>query len=387
MNDLQQQSIDLHRQQHGKLSVETKMKVTSKEELSLAYSPGVAGPCKAIEADLNEYAELTSAAKTVAVISDGSAVLGLGDLGPKPAMPVMEGKCVLFKEFAGVNAFPLVVNTQDTEELIETIQRIAPSFGGINLEDISAPRCFDIEERLQETLDIPVFHDDQHGTAIVVLAALLNALTVTNRTDLATLRVVIAGAGAAGVAIAKLLHAAGVQHSIMTDSKGILSAHRDDLNDIKRSMLTITNQANLHGSLEDAVQQADVFIGVSVANILDPAAIRTMNDQPIVFALANPDPEVDPVQAKAHGAAVIATGRSDLPNQVNNVLAFPGIFKGLFDSKATRVTTDMKLAAAHAIASLVPHPSANEVIPSPFHKDVARVVAKAIAQHAYNTSS
>ena len=294
----------------------------------------------------------------------------------------MEGKAALFKAFAGVDAFPIVLDTQDTDEIINTIVRIAPSFGGINLEDISAPRCFEIEERLHNILNIPVFHDDQHGTAIVVLAGLINALKVTGRSDAhtekAAIRIVISGAGAAGVAIATLLHAWGARHIVVTDSQGIISRTRTDLNPVKQALLNITNPENQHGSLEDAVQQADVFIGVSVANVLAPKAIQTMNQQPIIFALANPDPEVDPIGARENGAAIVATGRSDLPNQINNVLAFPGVFKGLLDARIERVTTPMKMAAAHAIAACVINPSPERIVPSPFAEGIADHVAHAI---------
>lgn len=375
--DYQKASIDLHRQKRGKLAIVSKFPLATKEDLSLAYTPGVAGPSLAIAEDKKLANELTWRGNLVAVISDGSAVLGLGNIGPEGAIPVMEGKCLLLKEFGEVDAVPIVLNTQDTEEIIKTIVAISPSFAGINLEDISAPRCFEIEERLQEVLDIPVFHDDQHGTAIVLLAALINAGKVVNK-DIKKLKVVINGAGAASIATAKLLNSYGFENIILCDSKGIISAGREDLNPIKRSMLEITNKGNVSGTLKDAIAGSDVFVGLSAAGALTGEMVKTMNSEPIVMAMANPVPEIMPDEAKAAGAAVVATGRSDFPNQVNNVLGFPGIFRGLLDKQVTKVTTDIKLKAAKAIAALVDSPTADLIIPSPLDKRVAKAVAAAI---------
>lgn len=377
MADYKQASIDLHRKLKGKLEVISKVPVNTKEDLSLAYTPGVAGVSLAIAQDKELVKELTWRANVVAVVSDGSAVLGLGNIGPEAALPVMEGKCLLFKEFAGVDAVPIVLATQDTEEIINTVKAIAPSFSGINLEDISAPRCFEIEERLQAELDIPVFHDDQHGTAIVILAALINSAKVLD-TDLRIQKVVINGAGAAAVAAAKLLRDYGYQDITLCDSKGIISADRDDLNPAKQALLEFTNKENQSGLLVDALQGAKVMLGLSVGNVVTPEMVKSMAEGPVIIAMANPDPEILPDVAKEAGAAIVATGRSDFPNQVNNVLGFPGIFRGLLDKKITKVTTEMKVRAAEAIASLVAEPTREMIIPSPLNKEVSKVVAAAI---------
>lgn len=373
----QEESIKLHREHGGKLEVRSKLPVTTKEELSLAYSPGVAGPSLEIAADKSKVTELTWRSNVVAVISDGSAVLGLGNIGAAASLPVMEGKCVLLKEFAGVDAVPIVIDTQDVEEFIATVKHIAPSFSGINLEDISAPRCFEIEQRLSEELDIPVFHDDQHGTAIVILAGLINAGKVVGK-DITELKVVINGAGAAAVAGVNLLLEYGFKDIIVCDSKGIISSDRDNLNASKKELLRKTNSDDISGDLSEAVKGRDIFLGLSVRDALSKDMVKTMNSDPIIFAMANPNPEIMPDDAKEAGARIIATGRSDFPNQVNNVLGFPGIFRGLLDKKKTKVTMDMKIRAANAIASLVEVPKEELVIPSPFNGDVAKVVADAI---------
>jgi len=381
------ESLLLHRKHHGKIAIRSKMPVRTKDDLSTVYSPGVAAPCEAIARDPEAVWEYTIKSNTVAVVSDGSAVLGLGNIGPLAAIPVMEGKAMLFKKFAGIDAFPICLATQDTDEIVQTIRNIAPVFGGINLEDISAPRSFEIEERLQN-LGIPVFHDDQHGTAIVVLAALLNASKVLKK-KINDLKVVINGSGAAGVAIAKLLKGYGlknpavhVREIILCDRKGILHAGREDLNASKRATLEFTNPKGLSGSVFDALNGANVFIGVSSANLLHAEDIRRMAKDSIVLALANPIPEIMPEQAYAGGAAIVGTGRSDLPNQVNNVLGFPGVFRGAMDARAPRITTEMKLAAALAIASCVPNPTHDFIIPASLDKKVAKRVAKAVYQAA-----
>lgn len=373
----QEESIKLHAKHGGKLTTQSKFPVTNKEELSLAYSPGVAGPCLEISKDKSKVKELTWRKNLVAVISDGSAVLGLGDIGPEASLPVMEGKCVLLKEFAGVDAVPIVINTQDVEEFVNTVKNIAPSFSGINLEDISAPRCFEIEERLQKELDIPVFHDDQHGTAIVMLAGLINSGKVVGK-DIKKMKVVFNGAGAAAIAGAKLLNAYGFENMIMCDSRGIISSEREGLNDAKKQILQITNTDNISGTLEDAIKHADIFLGLSVAEALKPEMVESMNNDPIIIAMANPVPEIMPDVAKEAGARIVATGRSDFPNQVNNVLGFPGIFRGLLDKNINKVTTDMKIRAAKAIANLIENPTEDEIIPNPFDERVAEVVAEAI---------
>ncbi len=380
-------ALELHKRYRGKISVVPKMPVKTKDDLATVYSPGVAEPCREIAKNPETVYDYTIKGNTVAVVSDGSAVLGLGNIGAAAAIPVMEGKAMLFKKFAGIDAFPICLASQDTDEIVRTIRNIAPVFGGINLEDISAPRSFEVEERLQD-LGIPVFHDDQHGTAIVVLAALINASKVVGK-KINNLRVVINGAGAAGVAIAKLLKGLGlpdpvisIKHIVLCDSKGILSSSRTDMNDAKKATLEFTNPDNLSGSLRDALHKADVFIGVSAANLLTSDDIRTMAKDSIVLALANPIPEIMPEEAYAGGAAIVGTGRSDMPNQVNNVLGFPGVFRGALDARATAVTTEMKLAAALAIADCVKKPRHNYIIPASLDKKVAKKVAEAVYKAA-----
>lgn len=375
--DYKTASIEFHHKNGGKLEINSKVKVSNREELSLAYSPGVAGPCLEIAKDKSKVMDLTWRKNLVAVISDGSAVLGLGNIGPEAALPVMEGKCLLLKEFGGVDAIPIVLNTQDTEEIIKTIVNIAPSISGINLEDISAPRCFEIESRLQEILDIPVFHDDQHGTAIVVLAGLINCGKILKQ-DIKEKRVVVNGAGAAAVATTKLLAEYGFKDIIICDSKGIISKSRTDLNEFKTELLKFTNINNYEGDLSNAIKGADIFIGLSAAGALTKDMVKTMNPNPIIFAMANPDPEIIPADAKEAGARIISTGRSDYPNQVNNVLGFPGIFRGLLDKKVKRVTTIIKIKAAEAISGLVENPTEEMIIPDPFDPRVAKVVAESI---------
>lgn len=389
MSNLREDALRLHREHQGKLEVQSKVEVRTKEELSLAYSPGVAEPCKEIHKNRETVYDYTNKGNLVAVISDGTAVLGLGNIGPEAAMPVMEGKAVLFKAFAGVDAFPLCVDSTDVEKIVETVKLLAPSFGGINLEDISAPNCFAIEERLKKELDIPVFHDDQHGTAIVTLAGLINALKVVHK-EISEIKVVINGAGAAGIAIAKLLLTAGVRNVIMCDSKGIIYQGRQEgMNSIKEEIATMTNQEKLQGDLATALQGADVFIGVTVAGVVNQEMVLSMNQDPIIFAMANPVPEIMPEEALAAGAKVVGTGRSDYPNQINNVLAFPGIFRGALDVRAKTINDQMKLAAAHAIASLVSEQELRPeyVIPAPFDERVAPIVAKEVARVAMETDA
>lgn len=377
-----EKALELHKEWNGKLETVSKTPVKSREDLSLAYTPGVAEPCKVIAGDKEAAYTYTIKANTIAVVSDGSAVLGLGNIGPYAAMPVMEGKAVLFKEFGGVNAVPICLDTQNTEEIIKAVTWMAPGFGGINLEDISAPRCFEIEERLKETLDIPVFHDDQHGTAIVVLAGIINALKVTGKKK-EDCRVVVNGAGSAGVAITKLLLNYGFPHIIMCDKSGILSKNSSDLNWMQEKMMEVTNLEGKTGSLADAMKGADIFVGVSAPGIVSAEMVSSMNKDAILFAMANPVPEIMPDIAKAAGAKVVGTGRSDFPNQVNNVVAFPGIFKGALEGRATQITEEMKLAAALAIASLVPDEELNEdnIMPEAFNPKVAEVVAQAVKSH------
>ncbi len=363
----------------GKLALEATKPLRDRADLAILYTPGVAQVCLAIAADPSLAARYTTKGNTVAVVSDGTAVLGLGDIGPEAAMPVMEGKAILFKHFGGVDAVPVCMETGTVEEIVEAVARIAPTYGGINLEDISAPRCFEIEERLKERLSIPVFHDDQHGTAIVVLAGLLNGVKVVGR-ELPSLRVVVSGAGAAGVAVTKLLQRAGIRDVIVTDSRGIVHPGRSDLTDVKKSLAATTNPRGTSGSLADALDGADVFIGVSGGQVPE-ADVARMAERSMIFALANPTPEVHPDVARRH-AAIVATGRSDFPNQINNVLAFPGIFKGALASGATAITEEMKLAAARAIAALVPEPTADEIVPSVFLPGVADAVAAAVARLA-----
>lgn len=377
--NVKEQALELHRGWEGKIETTPKMRVDSNEALALAYTPGVAAPCEVIAADVREAYTYTIKRNTIAVVSDGSAVLGLGNIGPAAAMPVMEGKSVLFKEFGGVNAFPICLDTQDVDEIVETVVRLAPTFGGINLEDISAPRCFEIEERLKEALDIPVFHDDQHGTAIVVLCGLINALRLTGKAR-EDCKIVMNGAGSAGIAITKLLLMYGFKHITLCDSKGIVSSKSARLNDVKREMLKVTNLEDKAGSLADALVGADIFVGVSAAGALTADMVRSMADDPVIFALANPVPEIYPDEAKAAGARVVATGRSDFPNQVNNVIAFPGIFKGALEGRASAITDEMKLAAAKALAALVSDDElcADHIMPEAFDPRAAEVVAQAV---------
>lgn len=375
-------ALNLHEQWNGKLETTPKCKVKSREDLAVAYTPGVAEPCKVIAKDPEAAYKYTIKSNTVAVVSDGSAVLGLGNIGPYAAMPVMEGKSVLFKEFGNVNAFPICLDTQDTEEIIKTIINIAPAFGGINLEDISAPRCFEIEERLKDVLDIPVFHDDQHGTAIVVLAGIINALKVVNKTK-EDCKVVINGAGSAGIAITKLLLTYGFQNITMCDKVGILSKDTPNLNWMQQDMMKVTNLTNQTGLLKDALVGSDIFVGVSAPNIVTAEMISSMNKDAIIFAMANPVPEIMPDIAKAAGAKVVGTGRSDFPNQVNNVVAFPGIFRGALEGRAKQITEEMKLAAAFAIAGLISDDEINEenILPEPFDPSVSDAVSQAVMAH------
>ena len=377
-----EKALKMHEQWNGKLETVSKSPVKSREDLTLTYTPGVAEPCKVIAKDKEAAYKYTMKANTVAVVSDGSAVLGLGNIGPYAAMPVMEGKAVLFKEFGGVNAVPICLNTQDTEEIIKAVTWLAPGFGGINLEDISAPRCFEIEERLKELLDIPVFHDDQHGTAIVVLAGIINALKVV-RKQKENCRVVVNGAGSAGIAITKLLLTYGFPHILLCDKLGIISKSSEGLNWMQQKMTEVTNLAAETGTLADALKGADIFVGVSAPNIVTPEMVASMNHDAILFAMANPVPEIMPDAAKAAGARVIGTGRSDFPNQVNNVVAFPGIFKGALEGRATQITEEMKLAAAEAIAGLVSEEDLSEdnIMPEAFDPRVAELVAQAVKSH------
>ncbi|MCG8373747.1 MAG: NADP-dependent malic enzyme [Balneolales bacterium] len=378
--DYAQLSLEAHARKKGKISIESKFELTNKHDLSIAYTPGVAEPCRQIAKDVSKAYEYTAKGNLIAVVSDGSAVLGLGNIGPEASLPVMEGKAVLFKKFGKVNAIPIVLDTQDTEEIITAVKAIAPTFGGINLEDISAPRCFEIEKRLDEELNIPVFHDDQHGTAIVTLAGMVNACRITDR-EFKDLKVVINGAGAAGVSIVKLLFEAGVKEAIMCDSKGIIHKDRADLNPIKQEVASLTNFESKKGSLADALVDAHVFIGVSAPGVLTQHIIKTMAPDPFIFAMANPTPEIMPDEAKAAGARVVATGRSDFPNQINNVLAFPGLFCGALDARITKFTKEMFLTAAKAIANCVDNPSEDFIIPSPFDERVPEVVADAIRKN------
>ncbi|MDE7178359.1 MAG: NADP-dependent malic enzyme [Lachnospiraceae bacterium] len=377
-----EKALMLHEEWRGKLETVSKTPVKTREALSLAYTPGVAEPCKVIAQDKEAAYTYTWKSNTIAVVSDGSAVLGLGNIGPHAAMPVMEGKAVLFKEFGGVNAVPICLDTQDTEEIIKAVTYLAPGFGGINLEDISAPRCFEIEERLKKILDIPVFHDDQHGTAIVVLAGIINALKVVKK-EKEDCRVVMNGAGSAGVAIAKLLLTYGFRDVILCNRSGIIGKDTPGINWMQKQMAEITNLQNKTGTLADAIKGADIFVGVSAANTVTPDMVSSMNRDPIIFALANPDPEILPDAAKAAGARIVGTGRSDFPNQVNNVVAFPGIFKGALEGRAEQITEEMKLAAALAIAGLVPEEELSEdnIMPEPFDPKVAEVVAEAVKSH------
>ena len=380
--DLSEKAIQMHKDWNGKLEVVSKSPVKTREDLSIAYTPGVAEPCKIIAKDPETAYTYTMKANTVAVISDGSAVLGLGNIGALAAMPVMEGKCVLFKEFANVNAVPIVLDTQDPDEIVKTVANLAPTFGGINLEDISAPRCFEVEERLKKMLNIPVFHDDQHGTAIVVLAGIINALRVTGKKK-EDCKVVVNGAGSAGVAITKLLLTYGFKHVTMCDKLGIIGKDYPELNWMQQKMTEVTNLENQTGTLADALKGADIFVGVSAPNIVSAEMVASMNKDAILFAMANPVPEIMPDVAKAAGAKVVGTGRSDFPNQVNNVIAFPGIFKGALEGRAEQITEEMKLAAAEAIADLVSDEELNEdfIMPEAFDPRVAEVVSQAVKSH------
>ncbi len=383
---IEQRSLELHERLVGKIAISNKMPLATSDDLSLAYSPGVAAPCLAIAKDASKVRELTIKKNAVAVVSDGSAVLGLGNIGPQAAIPVMEGKAMLFKEFADIDAWPICVDTQDVEEIIQTVRHIAPVFGGVNLEDIAAPRCFEVEARLQD-LGIPVFHDDQHGTAIVLLAALINSCKILGR-DMKSLRVVINGAGAAGTAIAKLLRCVNqesascdaVKDIIICDSKGAIHSQREGLSAVKQEFLSFTNRQDQSGTLADVLQGADVFIGVSQGNILTQDMVRSMAKDPVIFAMANPVPEIMPELALEAGAAIMGTGRSDFPNQVNNVLAFPGIFRGALDAGASVINDQMKIAAAYALADAVSEPQPNQVIPSPLDRSVPEKVAQAVAE-------
>lgn len=383
--DTQQESLRLHQEWAGKIEVTSRVPVNNSHDLSLAYTPGVAEPCRSIHKDPRLVDVFTRRWNQVAVVSDGSAVLGLGNIGARAAMPVMEGKSVLFKAFAGVDAFPICLDTQDVEEVIRSVELLVPTFGGVNLEDISAPRCFEIERRLKESTDIPIFHDDQHGTAVVVLSGIINACRLTGR-DLGDLHVVVNGAGAAGIACAKLMLDVGVTDLILCDSKGVICPDREDLNPIKQEMLARTNKQHKCGTLADAMEGANLFLGVSVKDVVTPDMVRSMEKDPVMFAMANPDPEIDPALAKEAGAAVVGTGRSDYHNQVNNVLGFPGIFRGALDVKSTHVNEAMKIAAAHALADLVGDSLSSEyVIPEAFDLHIAPEVAAGVARAAMDS--
>ena len=383
-----EESLILHENNRGKIEIKSKVEITTREDLSLAYTPGVAEPCRKIHENEENVYKYTSKGNLVAVVTDGTAVLGLGDIGPKAGLPVMEGKAILFKEFANVDAFPICLDTKDVEEIVRTVKLIAPGFGGINLEDIAAPRCFEVEERLKKEIDIPVFHDDQHGTAIVVLAGIINALKVVNK-KIEDIKVVINGAGAAGTAISKLLLSSGVKNLIACDKVGILYKGIENVDDAKKELAKVTNPDNIKGTLADAFVGADVFIGVSAPGIVSEDMVRTMNKDSILFAMANPTPEIMPEVAKAAGARVIGTGRSDFPNQVNNVLAFPGIFRGALDVRAKEINEEMKVAAAYAIASMIKAEDLNEnnVIPNALDRTVAANVAEAIKKAARETGA
>lgn len=384
---LRDEALEMHRRNQGKLEVAPKVKVTNKDELSLAYSPGVAEPCKEIHEDPRKVFEYTMKRNTVAVVSDGTAVLGLGNIGAEASIPVMEGKAVLFKSFSGIDGVPISLKTTDTDEIVNTVKLLEPNYGGINLEDISAPRCFEIEERLKKETNIPVFHDDQHGTAIVTVAGLINALRIVDK-DMSDIKVVLNGAGAAGIAIVKLLYSYGIRDMIMCDSKGaIYEGRRHGMNETKEQVAKWTNRDKTEGDLEEVIQDADVFIGVSVADILTQDMVRSMADDPIIFAMANPNPEINPDDAKEAGAKVIGTGRSDNPNQINNVLAFPGIFRGALDVEATHINEEMKQAAVEAIANLIDSDELDPdyCIPGPFDSRVAPSVAREVARAAMDS--
>ena len=377
IEEIKQKALELHEKNQGKLEVVSKVKVNDAMDLASAYTPGVAEPCKKIHEDNSLAYKYTNKGNMVAVVTDGSAVLGLGNIGGIAGMPVMEGKSVLFKEFGNVDAFPICLNTQDTEEIIRTVKAISPSFGGINLEDIAAPRCFEIEKRLIEELDIPVFHDDQHGTAVIVLSAVINALRIVKK-DISDVKIVISGAGAAGIAISNLLTLAGAKNNLILNSRGIIDPDDEKLDEARREIARTTNPNKVKGDLKTAMENADIFIGVSAPGILTKEMVSSMNHDSIVLAMANPVPEIYPDEAKEAGARVVGTGRSDYPNQVNNVLVFPGIFRGALDAKADRITDDMKLSAAYAIAHMVEQPVEDRILPEAFNKDVARNVANAV---------
>ncbi len=379
-------ALRMHEENKGKVSIVSKVSVKSRDDLSVAYTPGVAEPCRKIRDNKEEVYRYTAKGNLVAVVSDGTAVLGLGDIGPEAAMPVMEGKSILFKEFAGIDAFPICLDTKDPDEIVETVKRLAPTFGGINLEDISAPRCFEIERRLKEELDIPVFHDDQHGTAIVVSAGLTNALRLVNK-EFSEAKVVINGAGSAGISICKLLLELGIGDVVLVDRKGILAVGEEWMNPAQKEMAEKTNKEQIHGDLKTAMKGRDVFVGVSAPNIVTAEMVSTMADDAIVFAMANPTPEIMPDEAKKGGARVVATGRSDFPNQINNVLVFPGIFRGALDARATDITEDMKIAAVKAIADIIKPEELREdyIIPGAFDERVAKYVAEEVAKTAIET--
>lgn len=374
-------SLKMHEEHKGKMAVASKVRVKTKDDLSTAYTPGVAEPCRKIHENPEDVYKYTNKSNIVAVVSDGSAVLGLGNIGGLASIPVMDGKSLLFKEFAGIDAFPICLETQDVDEIVNIVKNIAPTLGGINLEDISAPRCFEIEEKLQAAVDIPVFHDDQHGTAVVVSAAVINSAKLTGR-SLASIKAVINGAGAAGTAIAKMLMNLGIKDIVACDSKGILHKDRENLNEAKRRLAEITNESGISGTLADAVKGRDLFIGVSAAKVLTVDMVRSMNDAPIIFAMANPEPEILPDIAKEAGAAVVGTGRSDYPNQINNVLIFPGLFKGALAARAKRITEEMKTAAAFALAEIIKDDelAPDYIIPSAFYPGAADIVADAVAK-------
>ena len=386
--DYAEKSLELHYKLKGKIEVTARAKVGDREALSLAYTPGVAAPCLEIQKDVSKSYELTRRWNTVAVVTDGTAVLGLGDIGPEAGMPVMEGKCVLFKEFGGVDAVPLCIRSKDVDEIVNTVALLAGSFGGVNLEDISAPRCFEIERRLKERCDIPVFHDDQHGTAVIMLAGLMNALKAVGK-KLDDVKIVTSGAGAAGIAIIKLLVFVGAKNVVMTDRRGAIYKGRADLNPAKQEIAEKTNPAGEHGGLKDVIKGADVFIGVSAPGVLTPEMVRSMAENAIVFACANPTPEIFPDEAKKAGAAVVSTGRSDYPNQINNVLAFPGIFRGALDARASEINDEMKIAAAHAIAGLVSDEElcCDNILPQAFDPRVGKVVAEAVKSAAVKSGA
>ncbi len=382
--NINEEALKLHEENRGKIEVISKTEVKNMHDLAVVYTPGVAEPCRKIHQDVNQVYKYTTKGNMVAIVTDGTAVLGLGDIGPKAALPVMEGKAVLFKHFANVDAFPICLATKDPDKIVEVVTLIAPSFGGINLEDISAPRCFEIEERLKKILNIPVFHDDQHGTAIVVLSGLINALKVLGK-DLDNIKVVVNGAGASAIAVLKFIMSAGVKNAILCDSKGIIyEGRKENMNPVKEKMAKITNKDKIKGTLADAIVGADVFLGLSVARVLKPEMVKTMASSSIIFAMANPTPEIMPDIAKAVGARIVATGRSDFPNQVNNCLGFPAIFKGALKVRASNINEEMKLAAAHAIASIIPENELNEdnIIPNAFNPRVVEVESEAVAKAA-----